>query len=350
MLMYNSCFVKFTIAAKDEDRLKDTDFINCIIWNEAAKNFKKIVKKGSYINVIGTLKNRSYTANDVTKYYSEVLVKSFEIVCSPKNDTNVGGDLLNQCIASTFAVRNNNIPYIGIYGACSTFVEGLCLSSLLVNAGYFANSINFSSSHYCSAERQFRLPLEQGSPKPPTSQWTVTAAGCAYITEKKDGPYVTSVTFGKVIDYNISDVANMGAAMAPAAFDTITRHLEETGRDIDYYDYIITGDLGSLGSKALLDLCKKYNLDISKKHLDCGCMIFDLAKEDIHSGGSGCGCISSVFSAYFFKKLKEKEINKILLVATGALMSPVSSMQGETIPSIAHAISIENNLEEIKWN
>lgn len=261
-----------------------------------------------------------------------------------------GGDLLNQCIASTFAVRNNNIPYIGIYGACSTFVEGLCLSSLLVNAGYFANSINFSSSHYCSAERQFRLPLEQGSPKPPTSQWTVTAAGCAYITEKKDGPYVTSVTFGKVIDYNISDVANMGAAMAPAAFDTITRHLEETGRDIDYYDYIITGDLGSLGSKALLDLCKKYNLDISKKHLDCGCMIFDLAKEDIHSGGSGCGCISSVFSAYFFKKLKEKEINKILLVATGALMSPVSSMQGETIPSIAHAISIENNLEEIKWN
>ncbi len=265
-------------------------------------------------------------------------------------DILLGGDLLNQCIASTFAVRDFNIPFIGLYGACSTFVEGLCLNSLIVNAGYANCCINFSSSHYCSAERQFRLPLEQGSPKAPTSQWTVTGCGCANIKKKERPPYITSVTFGKVIDYNISDIANMGSAMAPAAFDTITKHLEDTNRSPDYYDAIITGDLGKLGSEILLDLCSKYNIDISKRHIDCGCLIFDLNNQDIKCGGSGCGCISSVFSGEIFKKLKNKQYNKILLVATGALMSPLTSLQGETIPCIAHAISIENDVEGLKWN
>lgn len=303
-------------------------FVDDVFWGE--KSFEKAESKFVKETLDLLIKRNNYNDTDI-----------FSII---------GGDLLNQCIASTFAVRESNLPFIGLYGACSTFVEGLCLNSILVDGGYSKNSINFSSSHYCSAERQFRLPLEQGGQKSPTSQWTVTGSGCANIIEKENPPYLTSVTFGKVIDYNISDISNMGAAMAPAAFDTITRHLEETGRTPDYYDAIITGDLGKEGSKLLLELCEKYNLDISNEHLDCGCLIFDEEDKDVKSGGSGCGCISSVFSGYIFKKLKNKELNKILLVATGALMSPVSSMQGETIPSIAHAISIENNLEDIKWN
>lgn len=287
-----------------------------------------------------------------TKFVNETLKLLMSRNNYNEDDINLflGGDLLNQCIASTFAVRDMNIPFIGLYGACSTFVEGLCLNSLIVNAGYATSCVNFSSSHYCSAERQFRLPLEQGSPKAPTAQWTVTGSGCANVKTKERPPYITSVTFGKVIDYNISDVSNMGSAMAPAAFDTITKHLEDTGRSENYYDAIITGDLGKLGSEILLDLCKKYNKDISNCHIDCGCEIFDLNNSDIMCGGSGCGCISTVFSGDIFKKLKKGELNKILLVATGALMSPLSSMQGETIPCIAHAVSIENNVEGLKWN
>lgn len=258
------------------------------------------------------------------------------------------GDLLNQCMASGFCIRELNIPFIGIYGACSTFVESLIIASIFVNFGLANKVIAATSSHFCSSERQFRMPLEHGNQKSPTAQVTTTASGSALIVPKDylscDGPYVSYATPGKIIDLGISDVMNMGAAMAPAAFNTIINHLQDTGRKANYYDAIITGDLGVLGSDILTDLLNKEGIDISIIHKDCGKLIFDDYTQDTHCGGSGCGCIASIFSGYFFKLLKEKKLNKILLVATGALMSTQSSLQGESIPSIAHAIAIENEV------
>ena len=258
-----------------------------------------------------------------------------------------GGDLLNQCIATSYSARDLNVPFFGLYGACSTFVEALILSSLFINANYGKKIIATASSHFCSAERQFRLPLEHGNQKPPSGQNTVTGSGCALLIKNdktRKNPHVTYVTPGKIIDMGIKDMNNMGAAMAPAAFYTIITHLEDTKRNYEYYDAIITGDLGVEGTSILIDLCKNYGIDISPVHRDCGKEIYDLSKRVANSGGSGCGCIASVFSSYFFQELKEKRLNKILLVGTGALMSPISIGQGETIPSIAHAISIENEV------
>ena len=250
------------------------------------------------------------------------------------------GDLLNQCISSSFGLRELNIPFFGIFGACSTFVEGLSLASVFVE-----NGINYaicaSSSHFCSSEKQFRFPLELGNQRPPTAQWTVTGAGSAIISRTGQGPFVTHVTSGKIVDMGIKDGNNMGAAMAPAAFDTIIAHFQDTGRTPDYYDAIFTGDLGYIGKDILIDLCKNAGYDISSIYDDCGVLIFDRKKQDTHSGGSGCGCCASVFSGYLFKQLKEQNLKHILLIATGALMNSISSQQGESIPGIAHAVSIE---------
>lgn len=250
------------------------------------------------------------------------------------------GDLLNQCISSSFGLRELNIPFFGIFGACSTFVEGLSLASVFVE-----NGINYaicaSSSHFCSSEKQFRFPLELGNQRPPTAQWTVTGAGSAIISRTGQGPFVTHITSGKIVDMGIKDGNNMGAAMAPAAFDTIIAHFQDTGRTPDYYDAIFTGDLGYIGKDILIDLCKNAGYDISSIYDDCGVLIFDRKKQDTHSGGSGCGCCASVFSGYLFKQLKEQNLKHILLIATGALMNSISSQQGESIPGIAHAVSIE---------
>ncbi len=257
------------------------------------------------------------------------------------------GDLLNQCISSTFAIRSFNTPFLGLYGACSTFVEGLLLSSMLFESGMINQIVASASSHFCSAERQFRLPLEHGNQKSPTAQSTVTACGTALVCARNisdNGIHITHATPGKIIDLGVSDISNMGAAMAPAAFSTIATHLTDTGRTIDYYDAIITGDLGIHGSDMLHELFKREGIDISQKHKDCGAMIYSNMTHEENSGGSGCGCIASVFSSYFFNELKAKNLNKILLVATGALMSPLSSSQGESIPSIAHAVAIENEV------
>ncbi|MBR5227827.1 MAG: stage V sporulation protein AD [Clostridia bacterium] len=257
------------------------------------------------------------------------------------------GDLLNQCISSGYALRELQIPFFGLYGACSTFSEANILAASFVNAGYATNCIAAASSHFCSAERQFRLPLEQGTQTPPTGQWTVTGSGATLISNSKEDklnhyPKITYATPGKVIDMGITDIANMGAAMAPAAFDTIITHLEDTGRDANYYDLIVTGDLGKLGSEILIEQLQKYGIDISHVHNDCGLMIFDCSAQDTKAGGSGCGCSASVFSGFIYKKLLDKSLNKVLLISTGALMSPVSLGQGESIPSIAHAVAIEN--------
>lgn len=250
------------------------------------------------------------------------------------------GDLLNQCISSSFGLRESNIPFFGIFGACSTFVEGLSLASVFAES-CANNVLCATSSHFCSAEKQFRFPLELGNQRPPSAQWTVTGAGSAIVSKQGNGPYITHITSGKIIDMGIKDANSMGAAMAPAALDTLITHFEDTGREPNYYDVIVTGDLGYIGKEILTDLAKQEGYDIKSNYDDCGVLIFDKNIQDTHSGGSGCACCGSVFSGYFFKQLKDKKLQRILLIATGALMNATSSQQGESIPGIAHAISVE---------
>ena len=252
------------------------------------------------------------------------------------------GDLLNQCISSSFGLRELNMPFFGVFGACSTFVESLCLGSVFVEAGAAKNVLCATSSHFCSAEKQFRFPLELGNQRPPTSQWTVTGSGAAIVSAFGKGPFITHITPGKIVDMGIKDANNMGAAMAPAALDTLITHLKDTGRKPSYYDAIITGDLGHVGKEIVTEMASSKGYNIKANYNDCGVLIFDKQKQDTHAGGSGCACCGTVFSGYFFKQLKDKKINKILLIATGALTNSTISQQGESIPGIAHAIAIEN--------
>ena len=251
------------------------------------------------------------------------------------------GDLLNQCISSSFALRESNIPFFGIFGACSTFVEGLCLGSVFIDSGACENILCATSSHFCSAEKQFRFPLELGNQRTPTSQWTITGSGAAILSSAGSRPHITHLTPGIITDLGIKDANNMGAAMAPAALSTICAHFEDTGRTPDYYDAIITGDLGYVGKDILIDLMRTKGYDIASKYNDCGVLMFDKKKQDTHSGGSGCACIASVFSGYLYNQMLQGKIQKLLLVATGALMNATSSQQGESIPGIAHAVCIE---------
>ena len=251
------------------------------------------------------------------------------------------GDLLNQCISSSFGLRDLNIPFLGIFGACSTFVEGLIMSSIFIDGNAGKNCLCAASSHFCSAEKQFRFPLELGNQRPPSSQWTVTGAGSAVISKSGMGPFITHATIGKIVDMGIKDANNMGAAMAPAALDTIITHFQDTGRKPGYYDAIITGDLGHIGKEIVIELAEKEGYNIKSNYNDCGVLIFDKQSQDTHSGGSGCACCGTVFSGYLFEQLKSKKLKKILLVATGALTNATSTQQGESIPGIAHAVSIE---------
>lgn len=257
-----------------------------------------------------------------------------------KIDCIFAGDLLNQCISSSFGLREVNIPYFGIFGACSTFAEALALGAICIES--FANNvICATSSHFCSAEKQFRFPLELGNQRPPSSQWTVTGSGAALLSKEGFGPYITHITPGKIVDMGIKDANNMGAAMAPAFGDTLITHLEDTGRSPNYYDAIISGDLGYIGKDISIDIAKSHGYNIKPNYNDCGVLIFDKNEQDTHSGGSGCACCATVFSGYLFKQLKEKKLKRILLIATGALTNSTTAQQGESIPGIAHAISIE---------
>lgn len=256
-------------------------------------------------------------------------------------DAILAGDLLNQIISSTFATRNFNCGFLGLYNACATFTEALTLGSTLVDGGYFENVVCATSSHFSSAERQYRYPLELGSTRPPQAQWTVTGAGSCILSLKGKGPKITCATIGKIVDYGVIDANNMGAAMAPAGANTIYTHFKETGLTPNDYDLIVTGDLGALGSRILKDLLYEKGYDIEKQHVDCGELIYNICEPD-YQGGSGAGCSSLVFCSYIYERLLNKKLKKILLVATGALLSSVSSQQGESIPGIAHAVSIES--------
>ncbi len=253
-----------------------------------------------------------------------------------------GGDLLNQCISANYASRSLQIPFLGLYGACSTMAESLISGSLFVDGNFGDYALCATSSHFCSAERQFRFPLEYGGQRPPTAQWTVTGSGACVVSAQGNGPHITHATIGKVVDAGITDLNNMGAAMAPAACDTLISFFKDTNTSPNHYDMILTGDLGEIGKKLLHQLLLEQDFGVVDNLEDCGCLIFDNETQDTHAGGSGCGCSASVLNSYILKKMQKNDLKKILFMATGALMSPTISMQGESIPAIAHLVQLEN--------
>lgn len=252
----------------------------------------------------------------------------------------LSGDLLNQIISSSYAARSFDIPYVGVFGACSTMAESLALGACLVDGGLFDTVACATSSHFSTAERQFRFPLELGNQRPPTSQWTVTGSGSTILSCKGHGPRITCATFGKVTDYGINDVNNMGAAMAPAAMNTLIAHFKDTNTKPEDYDLILSGDLGKLGSEILIDLMEDHGYKLGLNYKDCGQIIFK-RNQNVLMGGSGCGCSATVFNSIILDKIKKGEYKKVLFMATGALLSTTSSQQGESIPGIAHAVVIE---------
>ncbi|MBE7041007.1 MAG: stage V sporulation protein AD [Ruminococcaceae bacterium] len=251
-----------------------------------------------------------------------------------------GGDLLNQCTGTSYGIRDFGIPFIGLYGACSTMALGLSMAASFIDGGYADFCAAITSSHFCSAEKQFRFPLEYGGQRPPGAQWTVTGSACAVVGSDGEGPVIDCVTNGRIVDMGITDANNMGAAMAPAAVDTLLHHFKDTGRTPDYYDLIVSGDLGLVGKSVVVDMLRKTGYDLSQNYNDCGLIIFDREKQDTHAGGSGCACAGLTFCGYLYKLLKEKQLHRLLFMATGALQSTLSVQQGESMPGVAHAVSI----------
>lgn len=251
------------------------------------------------------------------------------------------GDLLNQCIAVSYGIRETEIPFFGLYGACSTMAESMSLGSIVIDGGFAERVVCITSSHFCSAEKQFRFPLEFGSQRPPTAQWTVTGSGGVLIGKYGEGPRIAHITTGKIVDMGIIDANDMGSAMAPAASDTISAHFTETGLPHNYYDLIVTGDLGMHGKSICAQLLEENGVSIHEVYDDCGAMVFDSKAQQTDCGGSGCACSATVLGGYLLEKLSKREMNKLLFVSTGALHSPTSLQQGESIPAIAHAVGIE---------
>lgn len=281
------------------------------------------------------------------KAESRMLRDCFSLACDKAAlppaalDCVFAGDLLNQCVSSAFAMKDSGLPYFGLYGACSTMAEGLALAALLLDGGAARTACALTGSHFCSAERQYRFPLEYGGQRTPTSQWTVTGAGAVLLGETGIGTRVTHVTVGRIVDAGVADATHMGGAMAPAAFDTLTAHFRETGRAPEDYDAIFTGDLGALGHDLLEELFRREGVKLSPRYMDCGVLIYDLAAQDVGVGGSGCGCCASVLCAQILPALEKGIWKRVLFAATGALLSPTSAQQGESIPGVCHAIALE---------
>lgn len=298
--------------AKCFDYIASNDLLNQKSWEKAESMFQK---KAVEI----ALKKAQLKANDIDIIFS--------------------GDLNAQLHATSFGLADFNIPIIGVYGACSTMAVSLINSALFIESGSVKKAVAVTSSHFCSAERQFRFPLDYGSIRCPSTQWTVTGAG-ACVIDNKTAPYIKAFCIGRLVDYSQKDANNMGAAMAPAAADTISRFFSDTKLSPKDFDCIVTGDLGNVGSDILYELLQKNNIDIKDRHFDCGKMMFDVKKQDVHSGASGCGCSASILCGHFLPKLKQGEISNMLFCPTGALLSTMSTAQSETIPCICHAIQL----------
>ena len=248
------------------------------------------------------------------------------------------GDLLNQCVGSTYGLRGLGVPYVGLFGACSTMAEALMAAAVFLEAGAMERAVACTSSHFCSAERQFRSPLEYGGQRPPTAQWTATAAGAALLDRGERPPFIRGAVVGAIRDLGITDAANMGAAMAPAAADTLARFFADTGLRPQQFDLVVTGDLGLVGSRLLRQLLEEEGFPLDRCHADCGLMLYDRQKQDVHAGGSGCGCSAAVLCGHLLPLLRQGTLQNLLFVATGALMSPTVVQQGESIPGIAHLV------------
>lgn len=304
------------------DRIINDDLFGCDTWEEAESKFQE--------NTVETLLNKASLKKSDIRYL-------------------FAGDLMGQLIATTFGLLKFEIPLFGLYGACSTMGEAISLGAMTVAGGYATNVISLASSHFASAEKTFRYPLEYSTQRPFSATWTVTGCGAVVISnitneadKRISKAKVTGITTGRIIDYGCDDSRNMGACMAPAAADVIAHNLTDFGYSPSEYDKIITGDLGYVGQKILIDLLKKKGIDISNNHMDCGIEIFDSEKQDTNAGGSGCGCSATVLCGHILSKIKQGEWKKILFVPTGALMSPTSFNEGQTVPGIAHAVILEN--------
>lgn len=278
---------------------------------------------------------------------SHMIRECFDLACNKAGlaaapDYIIAGDLLNQCVSSAFAMKDSGAPYFGVYGACSTMAESLTLAAMLVDGGYAETACAVTGSHFCTAERQYRYPLEYGGQRTPTSQWTVTGAGAAITGAQGRGPYISHVTTGRIVDAGINDANNMGAAMAPAAYDTLCAHFADTGRAPEYYDAIFTGDLGALGHDIVQDMFAADGVKLGARYMDCGVLIYDLRTQDVHAGGSGCGCCASVLCGHILPAMRKGIWKRVLVAATGALMSTTSAQQGASIPGICHAVAIES--------
>lgn len=315
----------------------------------------------SYGSVVGKKEHEGPLSNEFDSYTTDSFFgeKSFEKAESKLQKTAVqtaldkagltpddidnifAGDLLNQCIGSSFGLRSFGIPFIGLYGACSTMALSAGLAAVFIDSGAAKKTVSVTSSHFCSAERQYRFPLNYGSQRTPTAQWTVTGSGALILGKDGGDIYISSVTFGEIEDLNIKDANNMGAAMAPAAAGTLLNFFKDTETKPDDYDIIFTGDLGYVGTNLLYELLEREGIDIRCRHSDCGTLIFDREKQDVHAGGSGCGCSASVLCSYIMHRLEKGDFGNILFMSTGALMSPTSSFQGESIPGIAHLLKIK---------
>lgn len=322
------------------------------------ENKPKIISYGS---VVGKKEHEGPLSNEFDSYTTDSFFgeKSFEKAESRLQKTAVqtaldkagltpddidnifAGDLLNQCIGSSFGLRSFGIPFIGLYGACSTMALSAGLAAVFIDSGAAERTVSVTSSHFCSAERQYRFPLNYGSQRTPTAQWTVTGSGALILGKDGGDIYISSVTFGEIEDLNIKDANNMGAAMAPAAAGTLLNFFKDTETKPEDYDIIFTGDLGYVGTNLLYELLEREGIDIRCRHSDCGTLIFDREKQDVHAGGSGCGCSASVLCSYIMHRLEKGDFGNILFMSTGALMSPTSSFQGESIPGIAHLLNIK---------
>ena len=284
------------------------------------------------------------------KAETAMLKQCFSLCCdkgkvAPKElDFVFSGDLLNQCVGSAFAMKDSNIPYFGLYGACSTMGEALTLGAMTIDGGFADTVCALTSSHFCSSERQYRFPLEYGGQRAPTAQWTVTGSGAAILKSNGNGPFITHVTPGKIVDAGIKDANNMGSAMAPAAYETLKAHFTETGRSPNYYDAIFTGDLGAQGHDILQALFRADGVELDARYMDCGVLMFDLNTQNVGCGGSGCGCCASVLGGHILEAMNKGVWQRVLVAATGALMSPTSSQQGDSIPGICHAVAIESGV------
>lgn len=283
------------------------------------------------------------------KAESAMLKHAFSLACDKTKtppsclDFIFAGDLLNQCVGSSYAMRDAGVPFLGLFGACSTMAESLALAAMTIDGGFADTCAAMTCSHFCSAERQFRFPLEYGGQRTPTAQWTVTGAGALILKAEGTAPFVTHVTVGKIQDAGICDAANMGAAMAPAAYDTLSAHFADTGRAPGDYDAIFTGDLGYIGQDLLRELFLRDGVDLGALYMDCGTLIFSDSTQDTHAGGSGCGCGAAVLAGHLLGGMLEGRWTRILFAGTGALMSVTSSQQGESIPGICHAVALDIN-------